>query len=137
MYHKKFSVFLLVLALLIAGTGLEANAQPLVDLDIKSFRVTNRVSLTRVKEIKIVLGVKNTGSVDGDRVASITGVQDGVEVYRVDKLVSDAVGRGSTNYSFPTYTPDLEGVGDIDWTADIFDDDPDYDFAAAVTRVVP
>lgn len=132
---KKLTVFLLGLALLIAGIGLEANAQT-VDLDIKSFRVTNRVSITKGKSIKIILGVKNNGSVDAYRVATITGEQEGgLVVYSAFMDVYDDVGRGSTNFEFPAYTP--EDVGDIVWTAVINDDAPDIDEAVAVTRVVP
>jgi hypothetical protein len=132
---KKLSVFLLVLALVIAGTGIEANAQDLVDLDIKSFRVTKRVSETKGKPIKIVLGVKNNGSVDDIVPATITGKVGGEVVYFWDMDVSDAVGRGSTNFEFPAHTPEV--VGDIVWTAEISDEDPDEDLAEAVTRVVP
>ena len=134
MSHKKLSVFLVVLGLLIAGTGLEANAQ-VVDLDIKSFRVTKRASLARAKPIKIVLGVQNNGINDEPRPATITGDQNGTEVYNHTMDVSDAVGRGSTNYSFPTYTP--AATGEILWEAWIADDDPDDDRAVAVTNVVP
>jgi hypothetical protein len=134
MYHKKFSVFLLVLALLIAGTGLEANAQ-VVDLDIKSFRVTKRVSESKGKSIKIVLRVKNDGTFDAGRRATITGDQNGEEVYNQFMDVSDAVGRGSTNYEFTLFNP--ADTGDILWTAVIADDDPDDDTATAVTKVVP
>ncbi|HAK60264.1 MAG TPA: hypothetical protein DCO77_07750 [Nitrospiraceae bacterium] len=106
-----------------------------VNLDIAGFRVTKRVSLARVKPVGIKLVVKNVGVIDEPRPATVTGVQNGIEVYNVSMDVSDAVGDGRTTYELPSYTP--TAAGDIMWTATIADDDPDVDEATAVTRVVP
>jgi hypothetical protein len=107
-----------------------------VDLDIKSFRVTNKVSLTRGKGIVSVdLTVDNGGLVEGVRPATVTGVQNGVPVYVQTVNVTDGVGNGSTRYSFQSYIP--TATGDIEWTAEIADSDPDDDTATATTTVDP
>ena len=108
-------------------------AGPPVDLDIAQFKVTKRVSLARVKPVGIQLTVKNSGVVEGDAPATITGVQNGVEVYNETLTVSDAVGNGRTKFDFPDYIP--TDAGDIVWTATIADGDPDDDAATATTVV--
>ena len=108
-------------------------AGPPVDLDIAQFKVTKRVRLARVKPVGIQLTVKNNGAVEGDVPATITGVQNGVEVYSETLTVTDAVGNGRTKVNFPDYIP--TDAGDIVWTAIIADDDPDDDVAAATTVV--
>lgn len=108
-----------------------------VDLDIVQFKVTKRVRLANVKPIGIQLTVKNNSAVNGTetRVATVTGVQGSVEVYRQTLDVSDPAGNGRTKFDFPSFTP--EAGGDIIWTATIADDDPDDDVATATTNVVP
>ena len=108
-------------------------AGPPVDLDIAQFKVTKRVRLARVKPVGIQLTVKNSGVVEGDAPATITGVQNGVEVYNETLTVSDAVGNGRTKFDFPDYIP--TDAGDIVWTATIADGDPDDDAATATTVV--
>ena len=108
-------------------------AGPPVDLDIAQFKVTKRVRLARVKPVGIQLTVKNNGAVEGDAPATITGVQNGVEVYNETLTVTDAVGNGRTKFDFPDYIP--TDAGDIVWTAIIADDDPDDDVAEATTVV--
>jgi len=107
-----------------------------VDLDIKSFRVTNKVSLTRGKGIvDVTLTVENGGLVEGVRPATVTGVQNGVTVYVQTVNVTDGVGNGSTRYTFQSYIP--TAGGDIEWTAVIADSDADDDTATATTTVNP
>ena len=106
---------------------------PPVDLDIAQFKVTKRVRLARVKPVGIQLTVRNSGVVEGDAPATITGVQNGVEVYNETLTVSDAVGNGRTKFDFPDYIP--TDAGDIVWTATIADGDPDDDAATATTVV--
>ena len=43
------------------------------------------------------------------------------------------IGKGSTRFSFDSYTVDASG--DIEWTATISDGDPDIDEASAITKV--
>jgi hypothetical protein len=119
----------------LAGSGVEA--PPLVvDLDIAQFKVTKRVRLANVKPIGIQLTVRNAGLTNGTetRVATVTGVQGAVEVYRETLPVSDPAGNGRTRFNFPSFTP--TAGGDINWTATIADDDPDDDVATATTTVV-
>ena len=113
----------------------------MLDLDVASLKVTKRVSLQRVKPIGITLGVKNNGTVEGTAFATITGMQNGIEVYNETLTVTDAVGNGRTKYndrsvpSIPTFEPRFEG--DILWRVTIADTDPDNDAVTAVTTVVP
>ena len=113
----------------------------LLDLDVASLRVTKRVSLTRMKPIGLKLVVKNTGTVEGTALATITGMQNGIEVYNKTLTVTDAVGNGRTTYddgsvpSIPSFVPTVEG--DILWRATIADDDTDIDEVTAATTVVP
>ena len=112
----------------------------LVNLDIKSLRVTNKVSVTKGKGIvDIQLSVENVGDTEGNGSATITGVQDQggtqVPVYSQTLTVTDDVGKGATTYTFQSYIPDT--AGDIIWTATIIDGDPDDDIATATTTVTP
>jgi hypothetical protein len=112
----------------------------LVNLDIKSLRVTNKVSVTKGKGIvDIQLSVENVGDTEGNGSATITGVQDQggtlVPVYSQTLTVTDDVGKGATTYTFQSYIPDA--AGDIIWTATIIDGDPDDDIASATTTVTP
>jgi hypothetical protein len=104
-----------------------------VDLDINRLAVTNNVRLARNQQVGITLRVQNGGSVDAPRTATVTGTMNGVEVYRQSRQVSDPVGGGFTNWSFPSFTPTTTGT--INWRAEIFDDNPDVDVATATTTV--
>jgi hypothetical protein len=113
----------------------------LLDLDVASLKVKKRVSLTRVKPVVLKLVVKNTGTVEGSALATITGMLNGVEVYNETLTVTDSVGNGRTTYddaSVPAIPPFVPTVaGDILWTVTLDDDDPDIDEITAVTTVVP
>ncbi len=106
----------------------------MVDLDIASFRATKRISLKKVKPIKLELIVKNNGAADEPREATVVGVHNGIEVYNLPMMVSDPIGGGRTMWVFPAFTPDA--VGDILWTATINDDARDVGVATATTKVV-
>ena len=117
-----------------------ANISPtepeVVDLDIKSFKVTKKVSLTRGKGIiSLKLTVENGGVTEGSAPATVTGIQNGALVYQQTLNVTDGVGNGSTRYAFDSFSPDAEG--DIEWTIKIADGDPDDDVATATTNVRP
>lgn len=123
-----------VVSLNVTGTGMDA--QPAVlDLDIKRFSATKRVSLARVKPVAFTLSVKNAGTVDGTAPATLVGIQNNAEIYNESITVSDPVGNGGSRYEFPPYTP--LAAGDIMWTVTITDEDPDIDTATATTTVVP
>jgi len=108
-----------------------------LDLDIKRFSVTSKVSLTKGKDpvIAIALTVNNAGETIGFADATITGMQGGIMVYSETRPVSDGVGGGSTTFDFPSYTAGAAGV--IQWTAVIADTDPDDDLETASTTVSP
>lgn len=118
----------------LAGSGFEAPVETL-DLDIKRFSATKKVSVSKAKLIGLKLTVQNNGLIDGFATATVTGTQGGFEVYNQTMTVTDGVGNGSTTYNFPSYQPDT--AGDITWTAVIADEDPDDDAATVITIVVP
>jgi hypothetical protein len=85
------------------------------------------------KSIPVKLKVENNGAVLGQAIATVTGVQNGDEVYRVRLNVYDDIGRGTTTFDFGSYTPTV--AGDITWTATIADEAPDEEVATATTSV--
>ena len=103
----------------------------LLDLDIRRFSTskTSRVG----RDVTIKLTVENGGEVQGQAIATVTGMQNGIEVYNRRLNVFDDIGRGATSFSFQAYT--VEASGDIEWTATIADGDPDDDTAVTVTTV--
>jgi hypothetical protein len=129
-------------AVSLSGTGVEADeeeevgdAVPNLDLDIAKLAVKRRTWLSSRKPVVIMLMVQNNGVVEGDALATVIGVQNGVEVYNESRLVTDATGRkGRTRNLFPTFKP--TAPGDVEWTATIDDGDPDEDVATAGIRVM-
>ena len=118
----------------LSGSGIEAPVEVL-DLDIKRFSVTRKISLTRVKPVVIKLTVNNGGVTEGSAPATVTGMQNGVLVHEQTLDVTDGVGNGSTRYTLDPFTP--QAVGEIQWTMVIADGDPDDDVATATTAVNP
>jgi PKD repeat protein len=104
-----------------------------LDVDIARFQVTKRVSLKRVKPIKLKLVVKNNSTVTDSVDATVTGMQGSVTVYY--KPANINVNSDRTTVLFPEYTPNDTGM--IDWTVEIHDVDTDVDIATAQTKVVP
>jgi probable HAF family extracellular repeat protein/parallel beta-helix repeat protein len=105
-----------------------------VDLDITHFTVTKRVNLGSNKNIVVIsLSVKNMGTLDDFCDATVVGMQDTDEVYNKNESVSDAIGKGSTTFDFPSFTPTL--ADDIVWTVTVADENPDVDVAVANTIV--
>jgi len=102
-----------------------------LDLDIDGFKVDKSQRVDR--DISIQLIVENPGTVLGQALATVVGVQDGVTVYNWRLNVYDYNGKGSTKFNFPDYTPTTGGT--ITWTATIADVDPDIDLATATTLV--
>jgi hypothetical protein len=115
-----------------AGTTATISPVELLDLDIAALRVskTGRVGKS-IGDITLV--VENNGTVLGQAIATVVGVQEGFEVYRLRLNVFDDIGKGRTSFSFGSYTP--ISVGDIIWTVTIADGDPDIDQETAVTSV--
>jgi PKD repeat protein len=114
-----------------ASTTATISPLDLLDLDIDTLSVskTGRVG----KSIPVQLKVKNNGNVLGQAIATVIGVQNGDEVYRLRLNVFDDIGKGTTTFDFGSYTPTV--AGDILWTATIADEDPDEDMAEATTSV--
>jgi hypothetical protein len=105
-----------------------------VDLDIVHFKVSHHVQLKPARPIEIDLMVRNKGHVNDRRLATVTGVQNGIEVYRKTQWVWDRIGHGPTRFEFPSYKP--IATGNIVWKVTIDDDCRDHDTATAVTSVV-
>ena len=124
-----------------AGSSATISVPDLLDLDLNALRVTKRVSLARVKPVVLKLVIKNNSTVEGSALATITGLQNGAQVYNEILTVTDGVGGGAStfdNESVPAILAFVPTVaGDILWTATIDDNDPDLDEITAVTRVVP
>ena len=105
-----------------------------LDLNITKFQVTKKVKLKKrgtPRRVKIKLRVANPGTEDGEALASVVGVQGGVEVYNEIITVSSDP-QSEANYEFPSYVP--VNSGDIVWTVMIAD--ADLDEVEATTRVV-
>ncbi len=108
-------------------------AQSQVDLDIRNFKVTSKIDLKKVKPIKIRLEVKNNSLVTGYGIATVIGVQNGVEIYRTSKIVSDPVGGGFSSFFFPSYSPTLSTK--IVWKVILIDGNSDIDVRMSSTSV--
>jgi hypothetical protein len=110
---------------------------PPVILDIAGFRVTKRVSLRRVKPVKIKLVVKNTSQFSASaRDATVVGMQNGNEIYNRTIPVEELLSGSRETLLFPSYTP--SDPGEIVWTATVLDDiEAANDTATATTKVVP
>ncbi len=115
----------------ISATTVTVEPAPILDLDITRFKVTRSTRVNR--RVVIKLTVKNTGAFDDEALATVVGVQNGIEVYNQSQMVSDSLKRGAKRFSFPVYRSEAKGV--IDWTVTIFDGDPDVDMATAITKV--
>lgn len=107
------------------------SAESALDLDIAALSISKTARVG--KPISIKLSVLNNGSVTGQAFATIVGVMNGSEIYRWRQNVFDDLSKGSTTFTFPSYTP--KAAGTIEWTADIADGDPDEDIAEATTLV--
>lgn len=117
----------------VALSGQGVTSTEVVDLDIAKFKVTKRIKFEKNHPIDIRLWVVNRGQLDAPRTATVVGIQNSAEVYRASLPVAAQVKHGRTRFTFPTYTPAT--AGDIEWSADIQDEDPDADIATATTRV--
>jgi hypothetical protein len=103
----------------------------LLDLDIRRFSAskTSRVG----RDVTIKLTVDNGGEVQAQAIATVTGLQNGIEVYNERLNVFDDIGKGATSFRFPVHQVDAQG--DIEWTVTIADGDADDDTAVSVTTV--
>lgn len=101
-----------------------------VDYDIINLRVTSPVDVDAIGTIRLVY--RNNGLVEALRTATVTGTQNGVEIYRRSLSISvpPATNRGVFFTNFRPAQP-----GDISWQVEIFDDDPDVDQLSRTTVV--
>lgn len=113
------------------STTATISASAVLDLDIAALKVTRSVSVG--KSVTIQLLVENPGTVSGQALATVVGVQNGVEVYRRSLNVYDNNSKGSTSFTFQPYKAVAKGA--ITWNATISDVDPDFDQATATTVV--
>lgn len=115
-----------------AATTATISPVALLDLDIAALQVSKTARVGKpIRDIRLV--VENNGSVLGQAIATVVGVQEGIEVFRLQLNVFDDIGKGRTTFSFGSYTP--TAPGDIVWSATIADGDPDEDLETAVTSV--
>jgi PKD repeat protein len=102
-----------------------------LDLDIAALKVSGSVRVG--KPISIQVSVENPGTVLGQALATVVGTQNGVQVYKWSLNVYDNNKKGTTTFTFPSYTPTAKGT--ISWAATIADVDADADLATATTTV--
>jgi hypothetical protein len=102
-----------------------------LDLDINEFQVPGKIDLGKGK-IDLKLKIVSRSKAEGQRTVTVTGAQNGAEVYRVSQLVSARGGNADVK-QLPSYTPTAAGL--IQWTATVEDDDPDVDTATGSTLV--
>jgi hypothetical protein len=96
------------------GADFNAQDKAVANLSIQQFRTTNQVRLAQNRSVDINLRVRNVGTVEGSAPATVVGVQNNLSVYTQTIWVSDPIGRGDTNWVFPSYIPTVSG--DITWT---------------------
>jgi hypothetical protein len=120
----------------LSGTGATVTVPPpttgAVDYDVRAFKATEEVELSKKLPVRLRLTVKNVGKVPGNAPATVVGMQNGSEVYRKTMAVFAPVGKTGT-FDFPSYTP--SAAGKIRWTVTIQDQGPARNTATATTEV--
>jgi hypothetical protein len=101
------------------------------DLDIKQFKATKSTRVGRVVSLNIT--VENNGTGTGPGLLTVTGEQNGVSFVHQVVEVRDPIGNGATRVTLQSYIP--TEAGEILWTAELQDGDPDVDLATATTNV--
>jgi hypothetical protein len=117
---------------LTATATVTVTVAPNVDLDIARFTVPSSGRVGRALSA-VTINVNNGGTVNAPRNATLTGTQNGVQVYNQSLQVNDPVGGGTSRFAFPAFTP--TATGNIAWRVEIFDDNPDVDVATGTTTV--
>jgi len=116
----------------------------MLDIDIKRFQVSKRISLKRIKPIELKLVASNMSVSDGSASSTaaksvnvnVTGILGGSQVY--NQTITVDIESDRLNILLPEYLPPTNSdIGDIEWTVEIIDEDPDADIATAKTKVVP
>lgn len=114
-------------------SGVTIQLEAAVDLDIAQFQVGKAVRLAKPRPVDVKLVVRKNGTAEKDTVATVKGMQNGVEVYRETVTVATTALTRRSQVNFPDFTPSTAGL--IAWTATIVDGDPDDDAATATTNV--
>ncbi len=87
-----------------------------VNLEIEEFDVESRYYLNQREAVEIELEVRNRGTADEPRMATVIGTQNGMEVYRQTMMVSAPVGGfRDSEFEFPSFRPSQ--LGTIAWVA--------------------
>jgi|GEM_PF-5335165 len=102
------------------------------NLDILKFAVTEEIKLSRPKPIRIWLIVNNTGQLNGTAIATVVGVQNGIEFYRNSMNVFDQPGGWPSTFIFPNSSAMVEGK--ITWTVTLVDA-TNTDIRTATTKI--
>jgi hypothetical protein len=137
----RFGIFSLTLALSTAYAAKPGAANG-VDLDIQQFRATTKVDLSSRKgaDIRIDLSVRNNGTVDEPRTATLVGrtIPGDNLVFQDQLQVYDPPAGGPTAFVIsPTDMGFIPQAGGIRWEIVIPDADPDDDTATDITVVRP
>jgi hypothetical protein len=102
-----------------------------LDLDIDSFQVPGALEVGKGK-VEFKLKILSRSNAEGQRTLTVSGVRNGLEVYRFTQLVT--VKKGKTDFKQPSpYVPTAAGT--IQWTATVLDDDADVDVVVRTTVV--
>jgi len=124
-----------------AATTATIQQPAMSDFDIKSFRATRRVRLSRKRQplvISIKLVVKNNSRVPGATTVSIQGVhEDGSVLATYTVGVNDPVGRKRSRIVLAYEVDAGVNPGSILWTVSFDDGDPDIDEASTQSLVLP
>lgn len=119
----------------LTGTGVTSPPVGEFDLDIRKFMATKefkRNVLGKGYEVKFHLWLFNQGSSTETASATLSGMQNGDQIY--SKTINVSVPPDETvMFRFPSYKP--TDKGDITWTVTIDDNDADLDQAEATTIV--
>lgn len=118
--------------LTVSLTGSGVGSGVAVDFDISSFQVPSSYVIGTSRAFQPSLRVLNRSRTTATRSATVVGVQNDTEVYRVTKPVT-LRSRSMGAVTFPAFAPAAAGV--IQWTATVEDDDPDADVTTATTKV--
>jgi hypothetical protein len=104
-----------------------------LDIDIRSLSITPRLPLGINKLVIIRAQIVRVGGVAGEATLTITGTQNGLEIYHGSQVVVLNEKREPQWFSFPGYMPTQIGI--IHWKVEVLDNDPDNDIKTATTRV--
>jgi hypothetical protein len=115
-----------------ATASVTVTVQAPVDLDIATFTVPGTGRVGRAMNA-VTINVNNGGTLNAARTATLTGTQNGAQVYNRSVQVNDPVGGTTSQFAFPAYTP--TATGNITWRVEIFDDNADVDVATGTTAV--